>query len=141
MVWILLKILFIPVALILIGVILIQRSRGGGLAGAFGGGGGSDTFLGAIQNREIVTITRWLAGAFIVLAILLDFNPPDRDQGDFGTIGATGGLEVGAEPEETESGDTLFEGAPLEEGVQPVQDDVMPQGQVPVGAPPSSEGP
>lgn len=78
MVHMILLTVFIVVQLVLIGLILVQRSKGGGLSGAFGGGGGSDTFLGAIQNKEIVKVTTYLAVGFVFLAILLDFIPPGR---------------------------------------------------------------
>jgi len=71
------KILFIFVSLFLIGIILIQRARGGGLAGAFGGAG-SDSPLSGFQSRELVRLTTWLAAGFIFLAILMDFMPPER---------------------------------------------------------------
>jgi preprotein translocase subunit SecG len=69
---------FVVVSLVLIGVILIQKGRGGGLTGAFGMGGGSDTLLGSIQNKEIVRWTAYLAAAFLIIAIARDVFPPQR---------------------------------------------------------------
>lgn len=77
MVQIILSLLFLVVSIVLIGIILVQKGKGGGLTGAFGGGG-SDTFLGALQSKEIVRWTTWLAIAFISLSILRDFVPPQR---------------------------------------------------------------
>ena len=77
MVQMILSILFFVISVGLVGIILVQKGKGGGLSGAFGGGG-SDTFLGALQSKEIVRWTTWLAVAFIGLAILRDFVPPQR---------------------------------------------------------------
>ena len=77
MIQIFFSIVFVSVCLILIGVILIQKGRGGGLAGAFGGGG-SETWLGGLQSKEIVRWTTWLAIAFFALTILRDMVPPSR---------------------------------------------------------------
>ena len=42
-------------------IVLIQRGKGGGLAGAFGGAGGSSPF-GSRAADQFVKITLWLAG-------------------------------------------------------------------------------
>jgi preprotein translocase subunit SecG len=54
------------VGLILIGIILLQRGRGGGLAGAFGGMGGQSAF-GTKAGDVFTKITIWLATVWIVL--------------------------------------------------------------------------
>ena len=54
------------VGLILIGIILLQRGRGGGLAGAFGGMGGQSAF-GTKAGDVFTKITIYLATAWIVL--------------------------------------------------------------------------
>lgn len=87
MIYYILITLFILVMIAMIIVILLQRARGGGLVGALGAGG-SETALGALGNKEMVKVTTWLAIAFFLIAILLDFNPPERrgvDVGDFAT--------------------------------------------------------
>lgn len=77
MIVLLFKILFMLTCLALIGIILIQRARGGGLAGAFGGAG-SDSFIGNLQNKEIVRWTTYLAAAFFFFAVSIDFLPQNR---------------------------------------------------------------
>lgn len=77
MIVLLFKTLFMLVSLVLIGIILIQRARGGGLAGAFGGGG-SESFIGNLQNKEIVRWTTYLAAAFFFFAVSIDFLPQNR---------------------------------------------------------------
>src|ERR1700712_3543025 len=54
------------VGLILIGIILLQRGRGGGLAGAFGGMGGQSAF-GTKAGDVFTRITIGVASAWILL--------------------------------------------------------------------------
>lgn len=72
--------LFASVAILLILVILLQRGRGVGLSGAFGGVGGSSA-LGAKTGDILTWITMVGAGVFIVLAITLNyfFRPSTPD--------------------------------------------------------------
>jgi preprotein translocase subunit SecG len=56
-------------ALFLVLIILVQRGRGGGLAGALGGPGGSSAF-GAKAGDAFTKITMYAAGAWFVLCIL-----------------------------------------------------------------------
>lgn len=105
---ILLSLIFWAISILLIVVVLVQRARGGGLAGAFGMGG-SDTFLGAIQNKEIVRWTTWLAVAFILLSVVRDFVPPARQGADVSTVTVDAPLAPqgsGAAPEEPSAGGT-----------------------------------
>ncbi len=65
------------VGLILIGVILLQRGRGGGLAGAFGGMGGQSAF-GTKAGDVFTKITIYLATSWIILGcvcVLLASSP------------------------------------------------------------------
>ena len=62
----------IGVCCILIFVILLQRGRGGGLAGAFGGAGGTSAF-GAKTGDVFTWITVCLAGIFLLLAVVGNF--------------------------------------------------------------------
>lgn len=63
--------LFILVSLILILIVLIQKGRGGGLVGAFGGGGGNTAF-GAKTGDVLTWATSIIFGVFLLLAILLN---------------------------------------------------------------------
>jgi preprotein translocase subunit SecG len=65
-----LNIIIVLLTLFLIGIILIQRGKGGGLAGAFGGVGGSSAF--GTKTGDIFTkITVGVAIAWILLSMLM----------------------------------------------------------------------
>ena len=64
-------VLFILVSLILILLILIQKGRGGGLSGAFGGAGGNTAF-GAKTGDVLTWATSIIFGVFVLLAITLN---------------------------------------------------------------------
>lgn len=64
-------VLFILVCLILIMLVLIQKGRGGGLSGAFGGGGGNTAF-GAKTGDVLTWATSIVFGVFVLLAIVLN---------------------------------------------------------------------
>jgi preprotein translocase subunit SecG len=64
-----LNLLVVGTGLLLMLVVLIQRGKGGGLAGAFGGAGGSSPF-GSRAADAFVKITLYLA-AFWVLLIMI----------------------------------------------------------------------
>jgi len=54
---------------LLILLVLIQRGKGGGLAGAFGGAGGSSPF-GSRAADQFVKITLWLAGVWVLVIMI-----------------------------------------------------------------------
>lgn len=67
-----LAILFAFVAIVLMLVILLQRGRGVGLAGAFGGAGGQSAF-GAKTGDFLTWATIVIAGIMLLLAVLLNY--------------------------------------------------------------------
>ncbi|MGB9623829.1 MAG: preprotein translocase subunit SecG [Phycisphaerae bacterium] len=64
--------LFILVCILTMLVVLIQKGRGGGLSGAFGGVGGHSAF-GAKTGDVFTWITVGLATCFLLLAVVLNF--------------------------------------------------------------------
>lgn len=68
----LLLVLFGFVSFLLIGVVLIQKGRGGGLASAFGGGSGTATAFGAKTGDVLTWATSVIFGIFLLLAIVLN---------------------------------------------------------------------
>lgn len=58
-------------ALILILIILLQKGRGGGLSGAFGGGGMAGGLLGSKTGDFLTWVTVGLVGVFLLLSVTL----------------------------------------------------------------------
>lgn len=91
-----LQILFIVLlsgmAIFLILLVLIQRGRGGGLSGAFGGTGGQSAF-GAKAGDTFTKITMWTAFIWIVLctvaALVIPKQGNDQLEGLGGDAAAT----------------------------------------------------
>jgi len=66
---------FILSAILLMVVVLLQEPKGGGLSSAFGGMG-AETF--GVQTGTVNKFTSWVAGIFIILAILYAaIRPPE----------------------------------------------------------------
>jgi len=66
----LLQVVVFIVGIVLIGLVLIQRGRGGGLVGALGGQGGSSPF-GSRAGDMFTRVTLGLAIAWIVLNMVM----------------------------------------------------------------------
>ena len=87
-------------SIFMIGLVLIQRGRGGGLAGAFGGVGGSSAFgtrAGDVFTRvTIVTASVWIA---LNMGLVVNANsmPPDRPR----TFRAANSCRRGSRPTST----------------------------------------
>src|SRR5436190_1580839 len=67
-----LSFVFILISLLLIGLILLQKNRGSGLSGAFGGVGGHSAF-GTKTGDFLTWLTVGLTGVFLLLAIVGNF--------------------------------------------------------------------
>ena len=65
-----LNIILLLVGLFLILLVLIQKGKGGGLAGAFGGSGGSSAF-GSRAGDTFTRITIYVAAVWILLIMIL----------------------------------------------------------------------
>jgi len=65
----LLNFVVIAVGLMLVLIVLIQRGKGGGLAGAFGGVGGSSPF-GSRAADAFVKITLYLAAVWVLFIMI-----------------------------------------------------------------------
>ncbi len=77
-----LNIILLLAGVILIGLILIQKGKGGGLAGAFGGAGGSSAF-GSRAGDTFTRITIWAAAIWLLLIMILikTTQPPASPSG------------------------------------------------------------
>lgn len=93
--------LLVFAALFLIALVLIQRGRGGGLAGAFGGMGGQSAF-GTKAGDVFTRITVVVAACWILLCILA-INVLSRGNSLFSSsLGSTAGQMAPAAPASTE---------------------------------------
>lgn len=70
--WWLILLLYIPACFGLIIIVLLQKGKGQGLAGAFGMGGGMDTIFGPRSSKSLPQkITYASAGIFMMLALVM----------------------------------------------------------------------
>jgi preprotein translocase subunit SecG len=86
-----LNVLILLVGVFLVFLILIQRGKGGGLAGAFGGAGGSSAF-GSRAGDTFTRITITVAAVWVLLIMIMvkiiqpqptsKSNPADAEQPD-----------------------------------------------------------
>ena len=95
-----LLVVHIFVAVALIAIILVQKNEGGGLG--IGGGGGGGGMAGLMTGRGaanlLTRVTKYLAGAFMVLSLALTILMNQRQEAgslvdqlrDSGTPGVTG---------------------------------------------------
>ena len=101
--------LFVAICVLLMIVILLQKGRGGGLAGAFGGAGGHSAF-GAKTGDVFTWVTVALTAMFVLVAVIGNFtfvpdNPAEEQPAAISDAG----------PEE-EGGPTPGGQAPVEGG-------------------------
>lgn len=79
----LLILVYVPACIGLIAIVLLQKGKGTGFAGAFGIGGGSDAVFGPRASRSLpVRLTYTFATIFIVLALTLSFLEDKIVRGD-----------------------------------------------------------
>lgn len=96
----LLGLLLVLSSLFLILLVLIQRGRGGGLAGAFGGAGGQSAF-GTKAGDVFTKITVGVAGFWILLCILsLNLLGRTTSKFDASALGTAAPIDTGNTPVE-----------------------------------------
>ncbi|MCM1033427.1 MAG: preprotein translocase subunit SecG [Odoribacter sp.] len=72
-------VLTVIVAVLLIGIVLIQKSKGGGLSSQFGNAG---SVMGVRQTNSFLEKTTWtLAGLIAILSIASAYTMPKADTG------------------------------------------------------------
>jgi preprotein translocase subunit SecG len=100
-IWGIVQAVYVFSCLALIFLVLIQESKGEGLSGVFGGGGGSQTLFGSSAPTVVHKFTIWCAIGFMGLGFLLMFHTPTRQ-------GPATGLEGFSAPAatDTEEGET-----------------------------------
>lgn len=71
-------ILSVIVALLLIGIVLIQKSKGGGLSSQFGGAG---SVMGVRQTNSFLEKATWtLVSCLVILSVISSFTMPRHTQ-------------------------------------------------------------
>ena len=79
--WWVLMCIYVPLTLSLVGLVLLQQGKGGGLGGALGGGGGDNVFGAKSAQTMPVKLTYIGAGTFIFLCIALSIVSGRTTQG------------------------------------------------------------
>lgn len=64
--------MFVFVSFIMVLLVLIQKGRGGGLSGAFGGGGSGNAAFGAKTGDVLTWATSVVFALFVLLAVVLN---------------------------------------------------------------------
>ena len=78
----LLMIIYVPSCFGLIGIVLLQKGKNMGFAGAFGANPGGDTVLGPRASRSLpVRMTYFMAGAFMTICVLFALIEGRRTEG------------------------------------------------------------
>ena len=97
--WWMLVVLYVPACIGLIIIVLLQKGKGAGFAGAFGIGPGSDTVFGPQTAQGLpVKMTYVMAGAFMTIALLISIIS--------GRVGAGAAPELADETTITDAGST-----------------------------------
>ena len=80
MIYYLVVTIMVVISLMLVGVILLQQSKSGGMGTAMGQSAMSAAFGGQGADKLLTKITAGLAGTWMLLALLINFlNHPDVD--------------------------------------------------------------
>jgi preprotein translocase subunit SecG len=106
-----LAVIFFIICVFLIIVVLLQKGRGGGLAGAFGGIGGQSAF-GSKTGDVFTWVTIVVVAVFLLLAMFLTVNYKPSIQSDENLLGITNPNPVTSQPQELPAS----EGSPTEKG-------------------------
>jgi len=73
-------VVLLVISVVLVFLILSQDVKGGGLAGALGGGS-VQTAFGGRSAESIAKLTAWLALAFFVLILMMNILRPEGSRG------------------------------------------------------------
>ncbi len=96
-----LMILSVIIAVFLIIIVLLQASKGSGLAGTFGGAQQMGAMFGTRRTADFLSkATWWLGGALVVLALLINlfFLPGSTTSDQRESIIQSGGRSVPTQP-------------------------------------------
>lgn len=144
--WWLLLILYIPSCIGLILIVLLQKGKGGGFAGAFGAGGGSDAVFGPRTARSLPQkITYTMAAIFMIFAFVLSFISGKVTRGPAPGLMPEANITSTAAESEGEDGQAVTIEVPEEDAAPnmevEVQTNESPAEETPAEAAPVEEAP
>ncbi|MBL7649133.1 MAG: preprotein translocase subunit SecG [Candidatus Hydrogenedentes bacterium] len=136
--WYLLLFLYVPACIFLIVIVLLQKGKGVGFAGAFGAGpGGADAVFGPRSSKSLPQkITYTMAGIFMTLSLAMSML-----SGNLGSSVAPSLVEdTGVVPQNNSGGgvssiDDLFNAAPAAEAPAAAPAAAAPAAEAPAAAP------
>ena len=120
-----LAVLFFVICVFLIILVLLQKGRGGGLAGAFGGAGGQSAF-GSKTGDVFTWVTIVVVAVFLLLAMFLTVNyKPAQSEDELLGIGSP----AGSQPQEIPATENpSSEGVPVDsKAPAPVGTETQPE--------------
>lgn len=85
-------VVYLIVALMLIGMVLIQQGKGADMGASFGGGGSNTVFGSSGSGNFMTRTTAILATLFFVISLILGNQTADKEQpiDEFDTLGVPG---------------------------------------------------
>lgn len=85
-------VVYLIVALMLIGMVLIQQGKGADMGASFGGGGSNTVFGSSGSGNFMTRTTAILATLFFVISLILGNQTADKDSSidEFETLGVPG---------------------------------------------------
>ena len=93
------------ILVLLIGVVLMQASQGGGLSGTFGGNAASTVLGGQNAGNVLSRITTWLATLFLVLAVIISILSGPSDSSSSSIVQQAAENRPDVQPMNTSSDD------------------------------------
>ncbi len=117
--------LVVVTGLLLIGLILIQPSKGGGMGSAFGGVG--ESVLGAHAGSHLTKATVWLTAIFFVVSLVLAtlIGHGYRGKDELSSI-SKGIAKAEAKPVKAEAKSVKAEAKPVKAEAKPVKAEAKP---------------
>lgn len=129
--WYLMLLFYVPACFGLIIIVLLQKGKGVGFAGAFGIGGGSDTVFGPRASKSLPQRLTYVAAAlFMILAFAMSLISGKLGKGEAPDMEPESGVMSAADFETLEG-----LGSGLDENEIPQADDVADEAPAPAAAP------
>ena len=123
--WKFIAVLWLVFALILILIVLLQKGKGAGLGGAFGGMGGANSILGTKTGDFLTWVTIGLVILFLFLAVILGiWGASSQRNIDASTQPAPDAPAAPAAPAETDIPDSVPDTIPSSDAVENISETI-----------------